>query len=144
MLMASPTPYSSVPAMPTVNAMPGGVPYGPWQSLYRAAPGAQLPAVDLPGLRNYGMMGAFGAPQVKFMGLGQNGQPLTKQQIVIGLLAATAISAGIAAGFSMARDSGRPIVNPALFMGGVTLAGGLLTMLAKNGNNNGAAAAAAP
>jgi hypothetical protein len=126
--------------MPTVNALPGGVPYGPWQSLYRAAPGAQLPAVDLPGLHSYGMMGAFGAPQVKFMGLGQNAK-LTKQQIVIGLLAATAISAGIAAGFSMARESSRPIVNPALFMGGVTLAGGLLTMLAKNGNNNAVAPA---
>lgn len=49
MMVATPTHYSALPSMPQLNAMPQGVPAGPWGPLYRSAPGAQIPGVRLTG-----------------------------------------------------------------------------------------------
>lgn len=126
----SATPYSSLPGMPSINALPQGVPRGPWGKLYRSAPGAQIPAVRYPG-----MMGAgFGSvPGINIVGIGQeNG--MTKAEKFSATLFGAALSAGVAAGFAhFLRSSNRPVLAPALFMGGVSLAGGVIAILLSNG-----------
>jgi hypothetical protein len=118
MMLAAPPAYSSLPNMPSVNALPGGVPFGPWGKLYRSAPGAQLPAVHYPGMRGAG---------VTIQGFGQtNGTAGTLGR----LLLAAGISAAVAAAFAMARDSSRPVLNPALVMGGITFGTGVLAIAA--------------
>lgn len=117
MMLAAPPAYSSLPNIPSVNALPGGVPYGPWGKLYRSAPGAQIPAVHYPGMR--------GAAGVTIQGFGQtNGTA----GVLVRLFLAAGISAAIAAAFSMARDSSRPVLNPALVMGGITFGTGLIAV----------------
>ena len=68
----SATAYSSLPGQPTMHALPQGVPFGPWQHLYRAAPGAQIPATYLPGMSRHpgrAMHGALGnVPGVSLVG----------------------------------------------------------------------------
>lgn len=130
MMLAAPPAYSSLPNMPTVNALPGGVPYGPWGSLYRSSPGAQLPAVHYPGMRGGGLGGNAG---VTIQGFGQS----TGRLGTVGtLFIAAGISAAMAAAYAMARESRRPILNPALVMGGITFGTGLLAIAAtKNGAN---------
>jgi hypothetical protein len=132
MLSASPTPYSSLPGMPMVNALPGGVPYGPWQQMYRAAPGAQLPSVSLPSLAGFG-----GPAQVVFQGT--LGQAPTKTQMLASTFGAALVSAGVAAGFASTIGSSRPVLYPTLFMGGITLVGGILAILVANGKAEAAA-----
>lgn len=130
---SSATPYSSLPAMPTINAMPYGIPRGPWDHLYRSAPGAQIPAVRYPGMRGAGfgsaMMGALGdVPGVTIQGFGAeatNGNGTAK---ISGLLIGALFAAGYGAGLAMAITSGNPIRNSALLSGGVTLGAGLLSM----------------
>ena len=129
----TPTPYSSLPNVPTAAALPGGVPYGPWGPLYRSAPGAQLPATYYPGMTRYpghrrGMSGALGNLPVTFVnGFGQAG-PTT----LTGMLMAATVSAVAGAAYAMARDSRRPVLNPALVMGGLTFGGALLAKMFKN------------
>ncbi len=133
MMHASATPYSSLPGQPTVNALPYGIPTGPWQHAYRAAPGAQLPAVRYPG-----MMGAgFGdVPGVTIQGFGAGNAANGLGTLLLGSI----IAAGYGAVLAMTIGSGNPVRNTALLSGGLALGGGLLNMaMAKK---NGAAAAA--
>lgn len=132
MMLANPTQYSSLPGMPTINAMPGGLPQGPWGPLYRSAPGAQIPAVRYPG-----MMGALGAP-VQILGADE---PMTKGQMAKAVVVGTAMSAGVGAAFAAAVGSGNPVRNGALVLGGLSLASGLLAIALKK--DNGAAQTAA-
>lgn len=126
----SPTAYSSLPGMPTVNAMPQGIPRGPWGKLYRSSPGAQLPAVRYPG-----MMGAgFGSvPGVNIVGIGaENG--MTKTEKFTAAIFGAVLSAGVAAGFAhFLKNRRRPVLAPALYMGGISLAGGVIAILLANG-----------
>lgn len=142
----SPTAYSSLPSAPTINAMPQGIPRGPWGPLYRSAPGAQIPAVRYPG-----MSGALGATGVVFQGalgsvpgvnivgaLGQNGM-LTAGSAVTGLLLAGALSAAYGAGIAYFVKSRKPVRNTALYAGGVTIGTGLLALLVAKAGNGAAA-----
>jgi hypothetical protein len=124
--------------MPTVNALPGGVPYGPWGPLYRAAPGAEIPAVYYPGMTHAPGMrtglrgfGATGARAVTL--LGPFGQVDTTAGALGTMLVTAAIAAGGAALFAMAVKSKNPVRNSALLAGGLSLGTGLLTVgLAKS------------
>lgn len=113
MLATSATPYSSLPPMPTINAMPDGIPRGPWGALYRSAPGAQIPAVRYPGMQ--------GAPVQILGALGANGEA-SWGRVALGV----ALSAGYAAGLAYMIRSRKPVRNAALFAGGLALGGGLL------------------
>lgn len=128
MMHPSATPYSSLPAMPGINAMPKGIPYGPWSHLYRAAPGAQIPAVRYPGMHGAiaTIQGALGAPPAVIQGFGQNGEV----QVKLGmgsLLLGVVLSAGYGAAMAMTIKSKHPVRNTALLTGGSALVGGLLT-----------------
>lgn len=126
--------YDSLPAMPTINALPGGIPRGPWGPLYRPAPGAQIPAATYPG-----MMGAFGRRNggVTLLGGGAAaglGGPVqilgqatnTDKLITIGV---TALFAGLyGAGLAWTIRSKKPIRNAALFTGGMASIGGLVAL----------------
>jgi hypothetical protein len=116
--------------MPTVNALPGGVPYGPWGPLYRAAPGAEIPAVYYPGMQGAG----FGARSARGVTLlGPFGQVDTTTQALGTMLVTAAIAAGGAAIFALAIKSRNPVRNAALTAGGLSLGAGLLTLgLAKS------------
>jgi hypothetical protein len=132
--------YDSLPAMPSINALPGGVPHGPWGPLYRSAPGAQIPAVRYPGMMGAahgrsgvtllgGAAAGLGAP-VQILGFGQGSK--VDKVITIGV---TALFAGAyGAGLAWTIKSRRPIRNAALFTGGMASVGGLLALAASNGN----------
>jgi len=122
MLHMSPTQYSSLPSMPTINAMPSGIPQGPWGPLYRSAPGAQIPATVYPG-----MMGALGSP-VQILGADE---PMTKGQMAKAVVVGSAMSAAVGASFAAAVGSANPVRNGALVLGGISLASGLLAVLLK-------------
>lgn len=140
MMIAGPPAYSSLPNIPNVNALPGGVPYGPWGNLYRSAPGAQLPAVHYPGMYpgRHGMRG-FGAAGVTIQGFGQGNGLGTAGTLLI----AAGISAAVGAAYAMAIKTRKPIRNAALVMGGITLGTGLLAIAAKKANGAVAVPAAA-
>ncbi len=128
MMLASSTPYSSVPQMPSVHAMPGGIPQGPWGPLYRAAPGAQLHATRYPGMRGAALAG-LGASPVQIVGaLGQDAT-LTKSQKFGSLMFGAALSAGFGAGLAYTLKSRSAVRNTALFTGGLTLVGGVLSIV---------------
>lgn len=110
MMLASPTKYGTLPGMPGVSALPGGVPQGPWHALYRGSPGSVLPATMYPGMQMHG--------PVTLVGTTDNGQFNWTNAIV-----AAAASAGAAAVYAMARQTANPVRNPALAMGGLTLLG---------------------
>jgi hypothetical protein len=119
MMHASPTQYSSLPSAPTINALPGGIPQGPWSQLYRSAPGASIPAGRYPG-----MMGAgLGAAPVTIMGFGQG---------ATGKLAAGALNVGMAAAsgavLAWAVNSPRPLRTTAMLSGGMALLGVLMQL----------------
>lgn len=117
MMLANPTKYSSLPGVPGVNALPQGVPHGPWNSVYRAAPGAQIPAVRYPGMHGAGL----GMPVQIVGGLGDS----TGKKVGMVLLQALA-AAGVGAAVGLAVHSKRPVLFPALAMGGVSLASSLM------------------
>jgi hypothetical protein len=119
MMFANPTKYSSLPTAPHANALPQGVPHGPWNQLYRSAPGAQLPAVAYPGMRGAGL----GMPvQIVGGGLGEAGTGKKIALIAVQALAA----AGMGAAVGLAVHGRRPVLFPALAMGGVSLATSLM------------------
>ena len=138
-MIAGPPSYSSLPNIPNVNALPGGVPYGPWGNLYRSAPGAQIPAVHYPGMNPYGMRGGLGAAGVTIQGFGQATNGLGNTGT---LLIAAAISAAVGAAYAMAIKTRKPIRNAALVMGGITLGTGLLAIAATKANGAAVAAVA--
>lgn len=112
----TPTKYQTLPGMPTPNAMPQGVPRGPWSKLYRTAPGASLPSQAM----MYGGLGA--APAVQIVGgLGEATTGKKAAVLVINTVAAAIIGSLIALGVG----SGNPIRNTAIAMGGVTFVTGL-------------------
>ncbi len=125
MLHAGPTQYESLPSVPQVNAMPQGVPSGPWGPVYRSAPGAQLPAVAYPG-----MMGPPRAPVRIDGALGQGTAWDTAKTAAVGAL--FAVITGAAYAFS--RDSRRPVLYPALTLGGLSVVGTLAAAMMKNGD----------
>jgi hypothetical protein len=137
----SATPYSSLPGAPSINALPQGIPRGPWSSVYRSAPGARIPAVQYPGMMGAGFGNVPGVSLVGALGQDSNGK-MTKAEKFTATLFGAALSAGVAAGFAhFLRSRDRPVLAPALYMGGVSLAGGVIAIMlsnGKNGNGNGA------
>lgn len=129
--------YDSLPAMPTINALPGGMPQGPWGPLYRSAPGAQIPAARYPG-----MMGAgFGQPsaaKVTLLGAASSlgapvqilGEAPTTTTAVVGLVAGALLAGAYGAGLAYCLKSRKPIRNTALFTGGMASIGGLVSLAA--------------
>ena len=117
MMLASPTHYDSLPPMPTISALPGGVPMGPYGPLYRAAPGAQIPAVRYPGM--------MGAPPVQLVG--GLGNSTGKKMVVVGISALGAAGLGAAMGLAV-HNKKRPVLYPALLLGGVSLASSLILL----------------
>jgi len=117
-MLANPTHYSSLPGRPGVNAMPQGVPQGPWNSLYRSAPGAQLPAVRYPGMHGAGL----GMPVQIVGGLGES----TGKKVGLSLFNVAA-AMGVGAAIGLAVHGKRPVLWPALILGGVSLATTALT-----------------
>ncbi len=121
MLFGNPTMYDSLPGAPRINALPQGVPGGPWNPVYRAAPGAQIPAVQYPGMRGGGLgMAGLGRMPVQIVGA----EATTGKKM--GLLIVNAIAAaGVGALFAVSVKSARPVLFPAIVFGGVSLATGL-------------------
>jgi len=128
MLHAGPTEYSTLPAIPQINAMPQGIPSGPWGPLYRSAPGAQIPAVQYPG-----MMGAFGQGRAPVRIDGAFGQEGDESFWGIGKVAfvSALFAAATGAAYAFARESNRPVLYPALTLGGFSLVGTLLGVAMK-------------
>lgn len=143
MMLVTPTNYQSLPTVPHVNAMPQGIPAGPWSMLMKTAPGASLPSQTAmyphyhPGMMGFGqpppvqIVGAFGAA---------NGGTSTAKKIA-GVLVVALSAAGLGALYAVARGSSKPVLYPAMVMGGFSLMGGLATWAAMA---NGNAAPAAP
>lgn len=113
MMLANPTNYSSLPAMPHINAMPQGIPGGPWGPLYRSAPGAQIPGVRYPGMRGAGL----GASPVQILGFGDSAG-----SSFVSLLGRVGLAAGTGAAIGLAVHGSRPVLYPALVLGGMSLA----------------------
>ena len=133
----SPTAYGSLNPAPFPNALPGGVPRGPWADVARAAPGAQIPSVRYPGMINGGLgapvsfvNGSLGAAGINILGNG----PITASKAVTGLLVAGALSALYGAGVAYYVGSANPVRNTAAFAGGVTVGTGLLALLVAKSN----------
>jgi len=120
----SATPYAALPNAPRLHDT--AIPRGPWQNLYRAAPGAQLPAVRYPG-----MMGAAlgSVPGVGIVGALGAAADLTKSATLKNLLIATLVSTAYGAGIAYFIESASPVRNTALYTGGLTVGAGLLSLL---------------
>lgn len=117
--------YQTLPSVPTVNALPQGVPQGPWHQLYRGAPGSMIPAAPLPimlGQSRYPGGIRFQGP-VKFQGLGQDETGVDVAKKAVMLTAGAAVSAGVAYGAFYYAGAARP-KNAALFMGVISLLAG--------------------
>lgn len=113
---SGPTAYASLPTMPQLHAMPQGIPQGPWGPLYRAAPGAQIPATYLPG-----MMSLKGAG-VQLLGLGAS--DTTTKVVKYGLMAVLSAGLGAAIAYGAAQKK-RPVLKTAAFAGAFGLGAGL-------------------
>lgn len=114
MMLATPTHYNSLPSMPQINALPQGMPAGPWGPLYRSAPGAQLPATRYPGMRGAGL----GASPVQILGFGDGAGAS-----FVSLLGRVGLAAGTGAAIGLAVHGSRPVLYPALVLGGMSLVG---------------------
>ncbi len=140
----SATPFDSVPSMPIPHSLPQGVPFGPWQSLYQASPGAQLPAVSLPQMLHGGLgqlgptgvtlVGGLGMPAVTFVsGFGNADK---KAKVFAAVLGGTFFSALIGGTYAwMIKKSKNPVRNAGLLTGGLTLTSGMLALILTNNNN---------
>ncbi len=127
------TKYGTLPPIPGVSALPGGVPVGPWQSLAHLTPGAVVPSPSYPALQMQGSSGlgqevkfeGFGrrAP-VTFQGLGQTTDDKGPAKKIAMLAVTTAVAGGFGALFAAATRSRRPTLYPGLVLGGYTLISG--------------------
>ena len=140
MMIVTPTNYESLPTVPHVNAMPGGMPHGPWGPLYKTAPGASLPSqTALYPHYHANMMGGLGqAPPVQIVGAfgaATNGTSTMKK--IAGVLVVALSAAGLGALYAVALKSKKKVLYPAIVMGGFSLMGGLATWAAM-ANSNGA------
>ncbi|KKM99753.1 hypothetical protein LCGC14_1144630 [marine sediment metagenome] len=118
-MTSTPTNYQSLPNVPGINAMPQGVPRGPWSNLYRTAPGSSLPSQ----MMLYGGAGGLGrAPAVQIVG--GLGEASTGKKTAI-LLMNTVFAAIIGTVVAMGVGSSNPVRNTAIGMGGVAFVTGL-------------------
>ncbi len=128
-----------------INAMPDGVPLGPWSNVHRLAPGAGVPSSPYRQMMGAGFggampvfQGALGAvPGVNIVGA--LGQPITASKAVTGLLIAGGLSALYGAGIAYFVKSRSPVRNTAIFAGSVTVGTGLLALLVSKAGNGAAA-----